>query len=137
EDQRVLDELKRQGRPIVLVLNKVDKVFPRERLLPYMDEMARRADFAEVIPLSALKQHNTESLTELIARHLPVSPPHFPPDQLTDRSPQFRAAEVVREKLTQRLHQELPYGLTVAIEQFQREDERLLIHAVIWVERAG
>src|SRR5690606_39035487 len=87
EDQRVLDELKRQGRPIVLVLNKVDKVFPRERLLPYMDEMARRADFAEMIPLSALKERNTATLPELIARHLPLSPPHFPPDQLTDRSP--------------------------------------------------
>ena len=137
EDQRVLDELVKQNRPIILVLNKADKVFPKERLLPFIEEMNRRATFAEVVPLSALKRSNIEQLPATIARYLPQSPPHFPEDQLTDRSQEFQAAEIVREKLTLRLRQELPYGVTVVIEQFKEEEGRLLINAVIWVERSG
>ncbi|WP_116813723.1 GTPase Era [Steroidobacter cummioxidans] len=137
EDQRVLEALLQQKRPIILVLSKVDKVQPRERLLPFIQELNRRADFVEVVPLSALKNSNLEQLPSIIAKHLPLSPPHFPPDQVTDRSPEFQAAEIVREKLTLRLRQELPYGLTVALEQFKEEDGRLLVNAVIWVERTG
>jgi GTPase len=137
EDQRVLDELVKQNRPIILVLNKADKVFPKERLLPFIEELNRRASFAEVVPLSALKRSNIEQLPATIARYLPQSPPHFPEDQLTDRSQEFQAAEIVREKLTLRLRQELPYGVTVIIEQFKEEEGRLLINAVIWVERSG
>ncbi|MBL8264884.1 GTPase Era [Steroidobacter sp.] len=137
EDQRVLEALQEQKRPIILVLSKFDKVHPRERLLPFIQELNRRAEFVEVVPLSALKKNNLEQLPAIIAKHLPLSPPHFPPDQVTDRSPEFQAAEIVREKLTFRLHQELPYGLTVAIEQFKEEDGRLLVNAVIWVERTG
>ena len=137
EDQRVLDTLRQQQRPIICVLSKVDKVTPRERLLPFIQELSRRADFVEVVPLSALKHSNLEQLPSIIAKHLPLSPPHFPPDQVTDRSPEFQAAEIVREKLTLRLRQELPYGLTVVLEQFKEEDGRLLVNAVIWVERTG
>jgi len=137
EDQRVLNELVKQDRPIILVLNKADKVFPKERLLPFIEELNRRARFAEVVPLSALKRSNVEQLPATIARYLPESPPHFPEDQVTDRSPEFQAAEIVREKLTLRLRQELPYGITVVIEQFKEEDGRLLVNAVIWVERTG
>ena len=137
EDQRVLDELVKQNRPIILVLNKADKVWPKERLLPFIEELGRRASFAEIVPLSALKGSNIEQLPATIARYLPQSPAHFPEDQLTDRSDQFQAAEIVREKLTLRLRQELPYGLTVVLEQFKEEDGRLLINAVIWVERSG
>jgi GTPase len=137
EDQRVLDELVKQDRPIILVLNKADKVFPKERLLPFIEELGRRATFVEIVPLSALKRSNIEQLPVTIAGYLPEGPPHFPGDQLTDRSTEFQAAEIVREKLTLRLRQELPYGITVAIEQFKEEDGRLLINAVIWVERSG
>ena len=137
EDQRILDQLVERGRPILLGVNKVDRVTPRERLLPYIEELSRRAHFAEVVPLSGLKGSNVQVLPGLIAKYLPVSPPHFPLDQVTDRSPEFQASEIVREKLTLRLHQELPYGLTVQIERFVREDGRLLVNAVIWVERAG
>lgn len=137
EDQHVLDELVKQGRPIIALLNKVDKVFPKERLLPFIEELQRRAEFVAVVPVSALKRTQIDALPELIARHLPLSPPHFPQDQLTDRSEQFRAAEIVREKLTLRLRQELPYGLTVTIEQFKEDEGRLLVNAVIWVERSG
>lgn len=137
EDQRVLEQLIERGRPIILAVNKVDKVTPRERLLPFIEEVSRKAHFAEIVPLSGLKQKNIDTLPALIAKYLPLSPPHFPLDQVTDRSPQFQASEIVREKLTQRLHQELPYGLTVEIERFAQEEGRLLVNAVIWVERAG
>lgn len=139
DDQRVLDELQRGGRPIVLLVNKVDKIQPKERLLPYLDELARKGRFAEVVPISGLKRKNLDGLPDLIAAQLPLSPPHFPEDQVTDRSPQFQSAEVIREKLTWRLRQELPYGVTVEIEQFKHDEEsgKLLINAVIWVERAG
>jgi GTP-binding protein Era len=137
EDQRILDQLVQRGLPIILAVNKVDRVTPRERLLPFIEEVARKTKFVEIIPMSGLKRSNLESLPELIAKHLPLSPPHFPLDQVTDRSPQFQASEIVREKLTLRLHQELPYGLTVEIERFVEEDGRLLVNAIIWVERAG
>ena len=135
EDQVVLDRVVASGRPVILVVNKVDKVRPKERLLPLIEELTHRASFAEVIPLSASKRDNLAKLPDLIVAHLPLSPPHFPPEQVTDRSEQFRAAEIIREKLTLRLHQELPYGLTVEIERFAHEDGRWMINAVIWVER--
>jgi GTP-binding protein Era len=137
EDQRVLEQLVDRGLPIMLVVNKVDKIRPKERLLPLIEEMTHRAQFTEVIPLSASKRDNLARLPDLIVHHLPLSPPHFPLDQVTDRSVQFRAAEIIREKLTLRLHQELPYGLTVEIERFVHEGTRWLMYAVIWVERPG
>ena len=137
EDQRVLNELLSHGRPIIVVVNKVDKVFPKERLLPYMEELTRRAQFVEIVPLSGLKGSGIDELPSVLAKHLPESPPHFPLDQITDRSEQFQASEIVREKLTYRLRQELPYGLTVGIERFEEEEGRLMVNAVIWVERTG
>jgi GTPase len=137
EDQRILEQLVQRGLPIILAVNKVDKITPRERLLPFIEEVARKAKFVEIVPLSALRRSNLDSLPELISKYLPLSPPHFPLDQVTDRSPEFQASEIIREKLTLRLHQELPYGLTVEIERFVEEDGRLLVNAIIWVERAG
>jgi GTP-binding protein Era len=137
EEQRILDQLVKRGQPIIAIVNKVDKIVPRERLLPFIDELSRRAKFVEVVPLSATRASSLEHLPALIAAHLPLSPPHFPTDQVTDRSPQFRASEIIREKLTLRLHQELPYGLTVEIERFAEEEGRLMVNAVIWVERSG
>jgi len=137
-DERVLAEITRHARPIVLVVNKVDRVKSKERLLPFIEALRQRADFAAIVPLSALKRDNLAELPELIARHLPQSPPLFPAEQVTDRGPEFQAAEIIREKLTWRLRQELPYGLAVEIERFAHdEDGRLLINAIIWVERTG
>jgi GTP-binding protein Era len=139
DDQRVLDALKRNGRPIVLLVNKVDKVQAKQRLLPYLDEISRKAEFVEIVPISGLRRKHLDELPALIASRLPLSPPHFPEDQITDRSRPFMAAEIIREKLTWRLRQELPYGLTVEIEQFKHDEEsgKLLLNAVIWVERSG
>jgi GTP-binding protein Era len=140
EDERALEELRRAGRPIILVINKVDRAQPKERLLPFIAEVSSRAEFAEVLPLSALKHKNLERVPEVIGRYLPESPQLYPADQLTDASDRFMAAEIVREKLTRRLQEELPYGLFVEIEGLgEAEDEpgKLVIQAVIWVERTG
>jgi GTP-binding protein Era len=103
-----------------------------------MQEMQRKMAFAAIVPLSGLKRNGLEQMPALLAQHLPLSPPHYPLEQVTDRSEQFQATEIIREKLTLRLNQELPYGITVQIERFEpQEDGRLLISAVIWVERPG
>jgi GTP-binding protein Era len=140
EDERALEELKRAGRPIVLLINKADRARPKDRLLPFIAAMSGKAEFAEIIPLSALKRVNLERLPEAIAHYLPESPPLYPPDQVTDVSDRFMAAEIVREKLTRRLQEEVPYGLVVEVEGMgEAEDEpgKLVVQAVIWVERTG
>lgn len=140
EDERALAQLKLAGRPILLLINKVDRVHPRERLLPFIQDMAARADFAEVVPLSALKQDNIDALPEIIARHLPESPLLYPADYVSDASERFMASEIIREKLTLRLQDELPYGIMVEIEGIGALDDepgKLLVQAAIWVERTG
>ena len=138
EDGRVLERIKSAARPALLVINKVDHAQPRSRLLPFIAAMSERHPFLEVVPLSALKPDSTARLPAVLAAHLPESPALYPPEQLTDRSEGFRTAEIIREKLTLRLQQELPYGLTVEIERSEAtEDGRLEIGAIIWVERAS
>jgi len=140
EDERALAELQRAGRPIVLLINKVDRARPKDRLLPFIAELTSRAQFAEIVPLSALKRDNIERLPQLIGRYLPESPQLYPPDQVTDASDRFMAAEIIREKLTRRLQEEVPYGLMVEVEGMgEAEDEpgKLVVQAVIWVERTG
>ncbi len=139
EDQHVLDNIKQSGRPIILLVSKIDKVNPKERLMPFLAELTRKAEFAEVVPISGTKRINLDQLPGLIAKHLPLSPPHFPEEQVTDRSDKFQTAEIIREKLIWRLRDELPYGLTVELERFEFDEDsgKLIINAVIWVERNG
>jgi GTP-binding protein Era len=140
EDERALEELRAAGRPILLLINKVDRAHPKDRLLPFIAELSRKAEFVEVVPLSALKRDNIERLPATIAKYLPESPLLYPPDQITDASDRFMAAEIIREKLTRRLQEEVPYGLVVEVEGMgEAEDEpgKLVIQAVIWVERTG
>ena len=136
EDQDVLNRLSRVDVPTLAVLNKVDQVKPKSALLATIAEMSNRMDFAEIIPLSARRQDNLEALLEVLPKYLPASPPLFPQDMVTDRSDLFQISELVREKLTLQLRDEVPYGLTVQIERFEDdEDGRAVVHAVIWVER--
>lgn len=135
DDGKVLAAIERAGRPVVAAMNKTDEVSPRERLLPLIAAMAGRAAFADIVPVSALRGENVERLLEVIAGHLPASPALFPDDAVTDRSDTFLAAEAIREKLTLRLRDELPYGVTVDVERFEREPAGLEIGAVIYVER--
>ncbi|HEU4530622.1 MAG TPA: GTPase Era [Steroidobacteraceae bacterium] len=137
DDERVLERVRAAARPTIAVVNKVDRVHDKARLLPYLEALAGRHEFREVVPLSAEKGDNVARLPELIENLLPASPPLFPTDQITDRSERFLAAEIIREKLTWRLREELPYGLTVELERFGEEEGRFVIGAVIWVERTG
>ncbi|HXW10319.1 MAG TPA: GTPase Era [Steroidobacteraceae bacterium] len=140
EDERVLAALKQAGLPIVLVINKVDRAQPRERLLPYIEQLAQKAEFAEIVPVAATRPASLEALPGILAKHLPEQPRIFPEDQVTDSPDHFVAAELIREKLMLRLQEELPYGLVVEIEGMgDSEDEpgKLFVQAVIWVERAG
>jgi len=135
EDEDVLTRLKSSQSPAIALLNKIDTVHPKSRLLEALKKMSARHDFKEVIPISARKQDNLPALMDIVANILPESAALFPPDMRTDRSVEFHASEVIREKLTVLLHQELPYGLTVQIEDYRVEKAGVRIHAIIWVER--
>ena len=137
EDQQVLEKVRRCGTPVILAVNKVDQIKDKESLLPFLAGISEKMDFAEVIPLSALRGKNLEILEQTVKKYLPESTPFYAEDQVTDRSERFLAAEIIREKLTRRLGQELPYGISVEVEQFSEEAGLYRIHAVIWVERKG
>jgi len=124
--------------PIVLAVNKIDRVRPRERLLPFLEACARRHDFAAIVPVSALRAENLGRLERAVAALVPESPPAYPADAVTDRSERFLAAEALREQLMIALRDELPYDIAVEVERFEdRPNGRTEIDAVIWVERPG
>lgn len=137
EDQDVLDRLKAENIPVILVVNKVDKVTDKEALLPHFQKVSGYMDFVQIIPISARHGTNIDALEQEILRLLPLAPHMYPEDQVTDRSERFLVAELVREKLTRRLGQEVPHSLTVAIEQFSEESGIINITALIWVEKPG
>jgi GTP-binding protein Era len=135
EDQHVLHRLESASAPVIALLNKTDKVHPKEQLLQELAGMVERYDFAEAIPISAKRAHNFDRLMNVIPGFLPESEPLFPDDMITDRGQSFHAAEIIREKLTLSLRQEVPYGLTVQIERYVEDESGSEIHAIIWVER--
>jgi len=135
EDQYILEKLKLMKCPVILVINKIDKIKDKEALLPHLKEISKRAEFAEIVPVSATKGANIEQLEASVTKLLPVGIPLFPQDQITDRSECFIAAELIREKLMNLLSKELPYSLTVEIKNFSQQDNMLKIDALIWVER--
>jgi len=137
EDELVLDRIKRAGLPVIAAVNKVDRVQPKEKLLPYILELSKRFEFVDLVPISAHKADNLAPLVDAIAKRLPKSPALFPEEQLTDKSLSFRIAELIREKLTLELNQELPYGIAVEIEQMKEEEGQLVVQAAIWVDREG
>jgi GTP-binding protein Era len=134
-DEHVLGLLQEVRKPVILVLNKIDRLRDKEQLLPYIARLRERREFAAIVPVCATRGTQTEALEEEVRRLLPESPPLFPEEQVTDRSERFLAAELVREKLTRLLGDELPYAVTVEIEQFKESPELTSIAAVIWVER--
>lgn len=138
EDERVLNKLRQDSsRPVILAMNKIDKLEDKAILLPQVEKLADKFNFAAIVPLSARRGINIESLEESIYELMPEGELIFEEDQLTDRSSRFLAAEMVREKLFRHLGQELPYALTVDIEQFEDDDGMYRISAVIYVERSG
>jgi len=135
DDELVLQKLGQLSCPVILAVNKIDLLRNREELLPGLQALAEKHTFEQIIPISAGKGDNVAALEAAIETLLPVAAPLFPEDQVTDRSVRFLAAELVREKLFRKLGKELPYGLTVEIEQFRSEAGITHIHALIWVER--
>ena len=137
EDERVLSAIREAAAPTIAVVNKVDLVEPKDQLLPFLQKLSDRYHFDDIVPVSALRQDNTQALIQAVLRRLPEGEAVFPDDQITDRSQRFFAAELLREQITRRYHRELPYAVTVEIERFEEADGRYSIAAVIWVEREG
>jgi len=137
EDTLAYNVLSDAGIPVVLIVNKVDRLKDKSALLPFLAEVSQNRSFAAVHPVSALKRKGLESLVKDLLALLPEQPPMFGEDEITDRSQRFLAGELVREQLMRQLGEELPYATTVEIERFAEDGNLLRIGAVIWVEREG
>ncbi len=136
-DDAILKKLKEAGTPVVLALNKVDKVSDKSKLLPFIERISEQYDFKSIIPISALTGKQLVEFEKLILDLLPEGTPLFPEEQITDKSERFMASEIIREKLTRRLGQELPHSLSISVEQFKVEEKIVRIYATVWVERKG
>lgn len=148
-DELVLEKLQNAQMPVVLVINKIDTLEDKKELLPLIQQRTQLMNFAEIVPVSALRNSNLEHLRDAIEKYLPFQPPLYAFDQLTDRSERFLASEIIREKIMRQLGEELPYDLTVQIESYKIEEPvvnektgRLkpactYIDATIFVERSG
>ncbi len=135
EDQMVLKKIRQTGLPVLVAANKMDLVQPRENLLPLLAELSSRTEIEKLIPVSARSGDNCEELQQQILQLLPEGENIFPEDQISDRSERFFAAELIREQITRRYHKELPYAVSIEIEQFEELPHVIRILAVIWVER--
>lgn len=134
-DERVL-KLLPADKPVILVVNKVDQIADKARLLPYLQQASTRREFAEIVPLSALDARDGDRLLGIVKAYLPESDPLFEEEAITDRSERFLAAEILREKVFRLTGDEIPYGVAVEIETFSEEASGMRrIGAVIWVDR--
>jgi GTPase len=135
--QRHLIELiKKQDRPVLLILNKIDLVAKR-KLLPIIDEWQHVREFAAIVPVSAMTGDGVEALEEAVLDQLPEGEPLYPEDYLTDQPERFFAAEIVREQVLRHTHAELPFSTAVVVDQFEEPDEGglLRLYCTILVER--
>ncbi|MAY40180.1 MAG: GTPase Era [Spongiibacter sp.] len=137
EDDLVLEKLRHAECPVVLVVNKIDRLADKAELLPLIESLSTRFEFADIVPVSALRGHNRDDLETLIHGYLPEGIHLFPEDQITNRSERFLAAELVREKIMRQLGEEVPYAMTVEIEEFKASPRLIEISALILVERQG
>jgi len=135
EDEQAWIAARDSGRPVVLVLNKIDKLPQRDALLPLLAQLGKDRAFAAMVPVSALKRDGADALIAALRPLLPVGEPAFPEDAVTDRSSRFLAAELIREQVVRQLHQELPFACTVQIDDWKEERGALWLTASIYVER--
>lgn len=135
EDEMVLQTIKQQRAPTILVMNKIDFIQDKDDILPYLEVLSQKHSFDQIIPLSAKTGHNIDRIEHLIRSYLPENPYFYPEDQITDRTSRFLAAELVREKIMRQLGDELPYEMTVEIEEFVHDGGLIEISALILVER--
>lgn len=137
EDDMVAERLQYVECPVILAVNKIDQLDDKEDLLPHLQKLAVKLNAAEIVPMSALRGHNLDELQKQVCKRLPEADYFYPEDQITDRTSRFLAAEIVREKITRQLGDELPYQMTVEIEEFSHEGHIIHIGALILVERDG
>ncbi len=135
QDQHVLSLIKKAERPAICVVNKVDRVKDKGRLLPFLEMLAEQYPFEAIIPLTAFDGFQVQEFEKKLLSYLPEGDHHFEKDTLTDRNDSFIASEILREKLTRHLSQELPYALTVTIDLLKDTKKLLKVHATIWVEK--
>lgn len=137
EDEFILEKVKKLQIPLIIVINKTDKVENKEDILNLLTEFSEKLPQADCIPISAKKSYNLEKLEKIIQSKLPESTFFFDENAVTDRSESFICAEMIREKLVRLLGKELPYATTVAIQSMEKKKNILHISAVIWVEKEG
>jgi len=135
EDDFVLSRLKHTTKPVFLLVNKVDRIQDKNRLFPYLQTLAEKRNFTEIIPISAIKGTNTDILITALLKVLPKSEFIYPEDYITDKSVRFICGELIREQLVRNLHEELPYTTAVEIERFEETEKLVTIEAVIWTDR--
>lgn len=137
EDDLVAKRVKESGIPVIVAINKIDQIDDKNTLLPHLQRLLDTLHVQEVVPVSALQNQNLDRLLGIIRNYLPPSEYFFPDDQITDKSSRFLAAELIREKITRQLGDELPYQMAVEIENFKEMDNIIHIDALILVERDG
>lgn len=138
DDEMVLNKLKDGRVPVLLAINKIDNLTDKSILLPHLQFLGQQMSFMDVVPISAEKGNNVDTIASIVRKRLPEAEHHFPEDYITDRSQRFMASEIIREKLMRFLGAELPYSVTVEIEQFvTNERGGLTINGLILVEREG
>lgn len=134
-DRFIAEQLKKVKTPVILVMNKIDKIEP-EALLPLIEEYRKLHDFAEIIPISAMQGNNVNTLLDQLQKYLPPGPQYYPEDQITDHPEQFVCAELIREKILHMTREEVPHSIAVTIEDMKVESNGTVhISAVIFVER--
>ena len=136
-DRFALDLLKQSGTKAFLILNKVDLIYEKAKLLPLIEDYRKLYPFSEVIPISALKRKGLDVLLDLVIAALPAGPAYFPEDQVTDQPARFMAAEIVREQVLVNTKEEIPYATTVIVESFEEGKRLTRIAATIYCERAS
>ncbi|MWN04940.1 GTPase Era [Gilliamella sp. Pas-s95] len=139
DDEMVANKLKDCKSPVLLVINKIDNVTDKTQLLPHIQTISQKVNFLDVVPISAEKGEGVDIIKDIVKKHLPEGEHHFPEDYITDRSQRFMASEIIREKLMRFLGDELPYSVTVEIEQFKVDERNGMyrINGLILVERDG
>jgi len=136
-DEYILGLIKDKTAPVILAVNKMDKIKDKETMLPFLKELAGKMSFQEIIPVSALSRKSLRPLEKSIKELLPTGTFQYPDDQITDKSQRYFAAEFIREKLIKRLGEELPYTTTVTIDSFVEKKKIIHIDAIIWVATKG
>jgi len=136
-DEYLLSQVSTKDNQVMLVINKIDKVAKKEKLIPFVEEVTKLFPFSEVIPISALKRKNIDILEKEITKRLPVGAHLYPEDQIADSSERFLTSEIIREKCISRVGDEIPYRLSVVIDNFKEEDKLITIDGTIYIEKSS